>query len=449
MTVLMICAQWAWCFVLAAAVSRYAAGRAVTLRPGGGHGVRDRQRTETVHARRPAGRVVIISAGVGAGHDGAAAQLAVRLTGQGWTVERYDLLDLLPLGLGAVIKGTYHRMLMWAPWAYQRVFAATEATMRAAGRPGPLVRLLLKSAEPGVRDVLPAGTAAVVSTYFGASQVLGALRRAGRLTAPALTYLTDLSVHPMWIAPGIDAHLAIHPVTAGQARALGAAGIEVGGPVVDAAFVPATDAQRAEARARFGLPAAGRLALLVAGSWGVGPVREAARDVRATGRAEPVVVCGRNEALAGRLRADGIAHAFGWVTDMPALMRAADVLVQNAGGLTSLEALASGLPVATYGCIAGHGRANAEALETAGLAIWVHDADHLGDALTELLDGPRGERQRVAGLALFDIVPGPADVIARAARRNAADTTHTAEPAPITATTPPADHGRPAPRGVR
>lgn len=389
--------------------------RATTRRTGDGRG------TEPPGAPGLANRVVIITAGVGAGHDGAAAQLALRLADQGFTVERHDLLDLLPLRLGAAVAWTYHRMLTWAPWAYQRLFASTERTMKAAGRPGLLVRGLLRCAEPGVRNVLPADTAVVVSTYFGASQVLGRLRRTGRLPAPVVTYLTDMSVHPLWVAPGADAHLAIHPVAAAQARALGAAGVQVTGPVVDARFTPAPAVRRAEARARFGLPGDGRLALLVAGSWGVGPVREAALDVRASGVAEPVVVCGRNVALAERLRADGITHAFGWVHDMPALIGAADVLVQNAGGLTSLEALAAGLPVATYGCIPGHGHANAAALSEAGLATWIRDANQLGGVLAELLDGPDGRHQRAAGLALFARVPGPADVIAQAARADAAD----------------------------
>ena len=45
---------------------------------------------------------------------------------------------------------------------------------------------------------------------------------------------------------------------------------------------------------------------------------------------------------------------------MPALMAAADALVENAGGLTCMEAFAVGLPVITFQPIAGHGKDNAE-----------------------------------------------------------------------------------------
>ncbi len=364
------------------------------------------------HASSPdAGRIAIVSASVGAGHDGAAAELARRLTAQGYVVTLFDLLDLLPARLGRTVQESYHRMLVRAPWAYQRIYSSTER----AGGGGPVARALLRAAEDRVLRALPAGTGAVVSTYPGASRVLGNLRLNGRLAVPVLTYLTDFSVHPLWVARGVDVHLATHAVPAAQARAAGARDVRVRGPVTDPRFGPCDAAQRDRARAKFGLPRDAPLALLVAGSWGVGPVREVALELRECGAAVPVVVCGRNEALAERLHADGIEHAFGWVDDMPGLMHAADVLVQNAGGLTSLEAFASGLPVASYRCIPGHGLTNAAALDEAGAAVWIRDPADLKTVLCDLIDGPLGRRQKATGFDLFAPTPdsGPAAEIAR------------------------------------
>ncbi|WP_369365406.1 glycosyltransferase [Streptomyces sp. CG4] len=360
------------------------------------------------------GRVAVVSASVGAGHDGAATELERRLTADGLVVDRYDLLDLLPVGLGRAVRDGYHRLLVRAPWAYQRIYASTER----AGGGGPAARALLRAAEDRVLRALHPGIGAVVSTYPGASRVLGELRLAGRLTVPVLTYLTDFSVHPLWVADGVDVHLAAHAVPAAQARAAGARDVRVCGPVADPRFRPCDLRERHHARARFGLPHDAPLALLVAGSWGVGPVRQVARELRDCAAAVPVVVCGRNEALARQLRADGIEHAYGWVDDMPGLMHAADVLVQNAGGLTSLEAFAAGLPVASYRCIPGHGLTNAAALDEAGVAAWIRDPADLKGVLRDLIDGPPGPRQRAAGLALFAQSPddGPAAEIARVHR---------------------------------
>jgi UDP-N-acetylglucosamine:LPS N-acetylglucosamine transferase len=55
--------------------------------------------------------------------------------------------------------------------------------------------------------------------------------------------------------------------------------------------------------------------------------------------------------------------------------------VQNAGGLTTSEALASGLPVLTYRCLPGHGRANAQVLDADGTVPWVRRQEDLPDAL--------------------------------------------------------------------
>lgn len=377
-------------------------------------------------------RVTIISASVGAGHDGAADELGARLEAAAFTVDRLDFLDLLPARLGRILSRLYHRTLMLAPAGYQRVYAALER----AERPGLPLRLLLRSAESRTLAAITSDTVAVVSTYPGASQVLGALRQRRLLDVPTLTYLTDFSVHPLWVAPGVDAHLAVHPIPAQQARGRGATRVAVTGPAVGSRFSPATENEQRALRARFSLPDGVALALLVAGSWGVGALRRSAAEIRQTGAAMPVVVCGRNETLAARLRADGFAHVHGWVDDMPSLMRACDVLVQNAGGLTSLEAFASGLPVISYRCIPGHGRTNAAALDEARLAPWVREAENLAPALADVLSGPIADRRRVAGLALN---APPQDVVTVIAATVSSNDIRTAS----------APHALPAPTAAR
>lgn len=365
---------------------------------------------------RPGTRVALVSASVGAGHDGAAAELGRRLAAGGLSVDQYDLLNLLPVGLGGAVRDGYHRILVRAPWAYQRIYSSTAR----AGGGGPAARALLRAAQDRVLGALHPDTGVVVSTYPGASRILGDLRLAGRLHVPAVTYLTDFSVHPLWVAEGVDVHLAAHAVPAAQAEAAGARDVRVGGPVTDPRFRPRGEGDRSRARARFGLPDDARIALLVAGSWGVGPVRRVARELRDRAAVTPVVVCGQNRRLVRQLRADGVAHTFGWVDDMPGLMHAADVLIQNAGGLTSLEAFAAGLPVASYRCIPGHGLTNAAALAEAGVASWIRSPDHLGSVVSSLVGGPLGERQRARGLTLSamgrDQDHGPAAEIVRVLR---------------------------------
>jgi len=330
--------------------------------------------------------VVVISASVGAGHAAAADEIARRLRAAGAEVTQYDFLALLPSRCGRVIRDSYQRMLNCAPWTYRLLYGALDHSSAL----GFQVSVFSSLAARRTRAAIPHDTDLVVSTYPLASQVLGRLRRTGQLHAPVATYLTDFSVHRLWVAEGVDAHLAIHRLPADQAEAQGAAAVHVTAPVVDPRFGPAGPSARDLARARFGLPARDRIALLVGGSWGAGDLDDAVREIDATRLVTCAVVCGRNEELRDRLVAAGVKHVFGWVEDMPELLHAADVLVQNAGGMTVLEAVRSELPVVTYRCIPGHGMTNSQALDEAKVAPWARQPEDLHRVLaTALAAEPR------------------------------------------------------------
>ncbi|NUR31081.1 MAG: UDP-N-acetylglucosamine--N-acetylglucosamine transferase, partial [Catenulispora sp.] len=158
-------------------------------------------------------RVVIFSASVGAGHDSAAAALADRLAARGFAIDRHDFLTLMPAG--RTVCESYRRIITHAPRLYQCIYSRTER----AARPGLVQRQLLKGAEQAVLAAIPADAVAAVATYPLAAQVLGRLRASGRLRIPVVVTFTDFSVHPLWIAEGVDLYLAPHAVTAAQASA--------------------------------------------------------------------------------------------------------------------------------------------------------------------------------------------------------------------------------------
>jgi UDP-N-acetylglucosamine:LPS N-acetylglucosamine transferase len=248
----------------------------------------------------------------------------------------------------------------------------------------------------------------VVSTYPLASECLGELRAAGRCAAPVLTYLTDPAVHDTWVHPAVDRHVTVTAATAAHGAAAYGAAMTAGGPLVPARFArPSTPGARAALRVELGLPD-GPVALVVAGSLGIGDVLPAVRDTAAAG-VRPLVLCGRNDGLRRRVAAVAGATALGWRTDVDRLMHLADVLVHNAGGLSFTEALVAGLPAVTYRAIAGHGRANAAVLDRSGLAPWAHDAAELAVLLHRQVAA--GRRRAVWGDptdAVLALLPGRA-----------------------------------------
>ncbi len=359
-------------------------------------------------------RFVVVTASVGAGHDGAAHELTRRLRAAGRLTECFNLLDLLPDSLAWVLRDGYH----WQLRAMPRTWNWAHDALARRERPGRLVQLVIRLAAQRLATILGDDVAAVVSTYPIASQALGRLRLSGDLGAPVFTYLTDMSVHPLWIADGVDEYLALHPCAATAAATHTPAPISVVAPAVAPEFTSNGDRDHvALARTRFGLPLDRRLALVVAGSWGVGDIERSAREIAATGLTLPVVACGGNDALRLRLIRSGTAIALPWVDEMATLIRACDVVINNAGGLTSLQALAMRVPVVTHRALPGHGRTNAEALDQAGLAAWIREPARLAGTLSAVT-GRLGAAQNAAATRLF-AGPEPAEVITTLAQLHA------------------------------
>lgn len=358
-------------------------------------------------------RVLILSASMGAGHDGAARELAARLTAHGHVVTVRDYLPMLPLRAGFLIRWIYGMQLRHAPSSYEWHYSRCErrgpvlvVSLWFARLPRRRVRRMVRREEADL----------VISTYPLASQVLGTLRAEGRLRTPTATYLSDFAPHYLWVHPHVDLHLTVSGPTARAATMMSGRPAVAAGPLVPDRFWNHDEADRHEVRARvrteLGLRPAEIVALTVAGSWGVGDVRTTVQRLAAGGRVRPVVVCGRNEALRAELATVPGTVALGWRTDMPDLMRAADVLVENAGGLTAMEAFASGLPVVTHQALAGHGRDNARAMAAQGVVRWVTEAADLVPTVVAL-SGRAGRAQAERARAVF--AADPARVVARLA----------------------------------
>lgn len=338
---------------------------------------------------------------MGAGHDGAAKELKTRLERRGVDVDVVDYLDFLPAGTGNFVRWFYGKQLSVAPASYQVLYETIER-FRFAQR---LCAFYTSTAKRAIaRQIAQHPYRLIVSTYPLASQTMGQLRHSGRLDTPLATVLTDFSVHALWVNKDIDLHLALSAETAALAKELGATRVEVVEPLVASKFHALTTGQRALVRQKLGVAPGHRLALIVAGSWGVGNVIGTVRELADVPGLTSVVVCGRNDDLRHRLAAEPSCVALGWVDWMPQLVGASDVLIQNAGGMTCLEAFASGVPVVSRNCIPGHGTANSDVMDLAGVAMHACSLPTLPDALAELTP-QRTDELIAAAHAMFGVCP--------------------------------------------
>ena len=346
---------------------------------------------------------------MGGGHDGAGRELVARLRAQGHDAQMVDFLSAFPLRIGWLVRLGYLLELKYAPWSYDATYRLWYRMPFLVGPIGALINVLTRRRI--LRWVREADADVVVSTYPMASLVLGGARQRGRLDVRVATFITDFAVHPLWTHPGVDLHLCVHPQAATAAAARSGRAAAAPGPLVPEHFTAALP-DRAEARRRLGFGDGERLVLVVAGAWGIGDVAKTFDTILASGRYTPVAVCGNNERLRRTLAARSGGHVIGWTDEMPLLMAAADALVQNAGGLTCMEAFAVRLPVVSFEAIAGHGKDNAEQMAEAGVAEYAKSETELFpvlDRATSLAGRALANRAR----AMFT-ADASADVVALA-----------------------------------
>lgn len=241
----------------------------------------------------------------------------------------------------------------------------------------------------------------IVSTYPGTTEVLGALRCAGRLGVPCATAITDLAALRYWAHPGIDLHLITHAESRTEV-------LEVAGPRADVRHVRGLTRpefihppSRERARATLGLPPTGGVAVVSGGGWGIGDVEGAARVARGLG-SEVICLCGSNARLRARLQrafaGDPHVRVEGFTAAMCSYLAAADVLVHSTAGLTVLEAQMCGTWAVSYGWGIAHIRANNCAYERFGLAAVAGTPAALETALRRALDTRRPVNRSFAAL---------------------------------------------------
>ncbi len=153
----------------------------------------------------------------------------------------------------AIVRGGSRVTFRWMPWVFDvqywllTRFAPTRWLAHHLGYAlgaGGLLKLIAER-DPDV----------VVSTYPGATAVLGMLRENRRLTIPVQSAITDLAGLRYWAHPGVDLHFVTHPESIEEVeRLVGPGSVEWARPPISPDFL--TPRTRGDARRALDVPAA-------------------------------------------------------------------------------------------------------------------------------------------------------------------------------------------------
>jgi 1,2-diacylglycerol 3-beta-galactosyltransferase len=218
---------------------------------------------------------------------------------------------------------------------------------------------------------------------------------------PYMIVVTDLvSTHTAWFAK--DADLISIPTEQARKPALHS-GIEpaklkvIGLPVAERFCNPPGD--KAELRKNLGWPLDKTIILLVGGGEGMGPLGSVTEEInKAKLDAGLIVITGRNKKLKEELEAldwNIPSRIYGFVTNMPDFMRAADILVTKAGPGTISEALIANLPIILYHRIPGQEEGNVSYVIDEGAGVWAPDIEDIVTTLKDWLQNPEKRDEAV------------------------------------------------------
>src|SRR5664279_2169378 len=281
-------------------------------------------------------RVLVLSADVGEGHAAAARALAQQIEESPREAEVTIIDGLAAMGplLQPVVEDGYRVQLRFFPWTYTVVYVLLErvAPVRVLARK----LLCLFGSRPLARTIAEHDPDVVVSTYPAVTVVLARLRRTGEVECPTVATITDLTGLFFWAQPGIDMHMVMYGESLSPVeRIAGRDSVRLVQPLISDEFLKVRCPL--QARRALGLPEEGRMVVVSGGGWGVGDVEGAVREfIRVPEASSIVVLAGRNEPLAARLRCsfagEPRVHVYEFTEKMPELLAAADVLVHSTGG---------------------------------------------------------------------------------------------------------------------
>lgn len=356
-------------------------------------------------------KVLILTCHTGDGHNSAAYAMAREFEARGWDYEIADPIGIRSKRAERTVCACYNGLIRRTPRAFGMVYHAGGAVSRLPLKSPVYYANKVRAKE--IEDyVEKGGYDAILCTHLFGMEVLTALRRKG-FALPAYGIMTDYTCIPFFRETELDGYFIPHPDLTAEmvAKGLPKEKLYPTGIPVDGKFREEISLQAA--RTALGLPLDRKIAVIMTGGVGCESMASLCTEVcKAVGEdGEILVLVGRNEKLACMLHETcPNVHTVPFTSQVHLYMKAADVVLSKAGGLSSTEAAVAGVPLVHLKAIPGCESCNAEFFSRKGLSVATASDQKAAAAAVHILTHPsvgeemkQAQRREINSFAARDI----------------------------------------------
>lgn len=338
-------------------------------------------------------RILFVTAPIGSGHVRAAQAIAraverIRPDVETGAASVFDFLNPL---VGRTILRFYLKILELCPSAYGMAYNWGNSNKAALAGRELISRYFAGKMNDYITHYAPS---AVICTHATPAGLAAFLKKNGMLKVPALAAITDFTVHRFWVYPELDYYFVAHD---GMRKCLENYGVsynksKTSGIPVDERF--SHTYKQEDLVAKLMLKPDQKTILIMGGGAGVLPMDEiiaACDSIKIP--VQMIAVTGRNSAMYQKLslmksKLSNELRVLGFVENIHEWMAVSDLLISKPGGLTSTEALCSGLPMVIYRPIPGQEEANTRYLVKHNAAKRADSLNEVKAIITHLFEQP-------------------------------------------------------------
>ena len=345
-------------------------------------------------------KILITYATYGGGHLSAAKAI------KNYIDENYDdvetkLVDCM-MYINKVVNGVstriYNKITTNTPWLWKKVYYNSKKGILSKISNGSnklMAKKLVRLFDDFKPDI-------VISTHMFSTQMIGYLKRKGKVNCALATVLTDFAPHDQWLEEHEYGNLFFVSNEGMKESIVNEFNVDsnivhVTGIPISPKFSKGFDKEQIYKDMDLN---PNKKTILLFGGREFGSGRKKILEVLTSltkhlDKYQIVAVCNRNKKTISAFHkiADGLQDSsdlkiYDYITNVPEVMSISSLVVTKSGGLTSSESLASALPVLVINPIPGQEEENAEFLVNAGVAVWLKKKDNTEDVVNKLLTSP-------------------------------------------------------------